>query len=77
VFGRDEVGPFRCFDLKVSVRTQEEARKQLQQKLAIAEGGGSMKLEINLAENEHRYLLTAASHGRKLRSLQSFCRMFL
>ena len=33
-----------------------------------------MKLEINLNESEHRYLLTAASHDRKLRSLQSFCK---
>jgi len=33
-----------------------------------------MKLEINLTENEHCYLLTAAAHDRKLRSVQSFCK---
>jgi hypothetical protein len=33
-----------------------------------------MKLEINLSESEHRYLLEANSHDRKLRSLQSFAK---
>ena len=33
VLGRDEVGKFRFVDLKVSLHTQQEARRQLLQKL--------------------------------------------
>ena len=33
-----------------------------------------MKLEVNLSESEHRYLLEANSHDKKLRSLASFAR---
>jgi hypothetical protein len=31
-----------------------------------------MKLELNLTEAEHRYLLEAAAHDRSFRSLASF-----
>jgi hypothetical protein len=33
-----------------------------------------MKLELNLSEAEHRYLLEAAAHDRSFRSLQAFAK---
>jgi hypothetical protein len=37
-------------------------------------GKDAVKLEIPLSENEHRYLLEANSHDKKLRSLVSFAK---
>jgi hypothetical protein len=36
-----------------------------------------MKMEISLSQAEHAYLLTAASHDRQFRSLQSFTKACL